>query len=63
MEFRKEINMWIVILLLSIFIFLKTIGYGFFELKKNNNRIGGIIIIILSFFSLIMPTVITMIRD
>lgn len=54
--------MWIVILIVSIYVFLKTIGYGYFELKKNNNKISGIIIIIFSFFSLILPAVVTVIR-
>lgn len=54
--------MWIVTLILSIFVFLKTIGYGYYEFKTNNNKISGIVIMVLSFFSLIAPTVITIIR-
>lgn len=54
--------MWIVILIISIYVFLKTIGYGYFELKKNNNKVAGIIIIIFSFLSLILPAVVTVIR-
>lgn len=54
--------MWIVILIVSIYVFLKTIGYGYFELKKNNNKVAGTIIIIFSFLSLILPAVVTVIR-
>lgn len=54
--------MWIVILIVSIYVFLKTIGYGYYEYKKNNNKISGTIIMILSFISLIIPAIVTVIR-
>jgi len=49
------------ILILSIIIFIKTTSYGLYELK-NNNKIGGIVVITLAMFSLILPNAIVYIR-
>lgn len=40
------------ILLISIYIFLETIGYGIYEFK-NQNKLGGIVVCILSLFMII----------
>ena len=48
--------MSIVICILSIWVFLKTLSYGLFE--KKNNKIAGTIIIIISAISLIFPNLI-----
>lgn len=44
--------MKIIIVVLSIFIFLKTLFYGIYEIKENN-KTPGICIIVLSFALLI----------
>lgn len=49
--------MGIVIVLLSIWIFLKTLFYGIYEIKNNSNKPGGITIIIVSIISLIFPNI------
>lgn len=49
--------MFFLILLLSIWVFIKTISYGIFELKNNNNKLGGIVVIVIAFISLIAPNV------
>lgn len=49
--------MFLIVLVLSIFAFLKTIGYAIFEYKKCSNKPAAIIIAILSIASLIFPCV------
>lgn len=44
------------IFLISLYIFLETIGYGFFEFK-NENKLGGSIILILSVFMIIFVNI------
>lgn len=46
-----------IILVLSIFVFIKTFGYAMFE-QKEKNIIAAIIIYTLAFFSLIAPNVV-----
>lgn len=41
-----------------IYIFLKSIYYGFFELKEKNNKSGGVAIIFLSTLGLIISLLI-----
>jgi len=48
--------MLFLIILLSLFTFIRTISYGRYELKQNTNPIGGFVIIILALFSLILPS-------
>lgn len=50
------------IIILSIWIFIKTISYGIFEIKNNSNKPGGITIIIISIISLIYPIIMIYIR-
>ncbi len=47
--------MKIVILFLSIWIFIKTVSYGLFEIKQNKNKFGGVMVIILALISSIFP--------
>lgn len=47
-----------VILILSIFVLIKTISYGVYELKTNSNIIAGITIIIIAVISSILPNVV-----
>ena len=49
--------MRILVLFLSILICIKTVYYGLFEYKYNNNKIGAIIVFILGAISLIAPNV------
>ena len=44
----------IFISILSIFAFIKTLSYGIFELKENNNKSGSILVIALSILGLIL---------
>ena len=50
--------MLIVIILLSLYIFLRLLIYGIYEIKENKNKIAGISFIILSFVSLIAPAIV-----
>lgn len=40
--------MKIIIILLGLFIFLKTLFYGIYEINEQNNKISGISIIVFS---------------
>lgn len=50
------------IILLSIYIFLRIFIYGIYEIKENSNKIAGISMIIISVFCLIAPIVVTVFR-
>ena len=52
----------IIVLLLTLWIFFKTVSYGVFEYQENNNKIGGVIIFILSSVSLLLPNAIVFIN-
>lgn len=54
--------MIIVILILSIIVFLKTIGYAIYEYKDNNNKLAAIIVSIFGFVALIGQVVVELIR-
>ncbi len=54
--------MYVLVFLISLIIFADSIGYAIYEIKNNQNKFGGICIIALSIVSLIMPTVMTVIR-
>lgn len=32
-------------ILISLYVLIKTIYYGFYEIKENNNKTGGIVVI------------------
>lgn len=49
------------VLILSVFVFVKTLGYAIYEYKENSNKTAGIIIMILAVVSLIAPCVVTVI--
>ena len=40
-----------IIIILSLIICIKTISYGLYEIKKNQNNLGGIFVITLGIFS------------
>ena len=46
-----------IILGLTIFVFIKTVRYGIYEQKNNQNILGAVIIYILSGISLIVPNI------
>lgn len=50
--------MAIVIFILSVWIFVRTLSYGIYEIKQNSNTIGGIITIVFAVSSLIFPNII-----
>lgn len=54
--------MKIVMALLSLFVFLKTLYYGIYEFKQNNNKIAGGIIMLLSVVCLIVPNILVHLR-
>jgi hypothetical protein len=54
--------MRIVIVILSIFIVLKTFSYGIYEIKNNENKSGGIAVICVSLLSAILCDVIVYLR-
>ena len=54
--------MFFIVLFLSIFVFVKTIGYAIYEYNDNNNKFAGIVIIVFGFISLIGPVIIKVIQ-
>ena len=50
------------VLILSIIIFIKTASYGIYELKENDNRNGGIVVISIATLALILPNVVVYFR-
>lgn len=53
--------MKIVIVILSLFVFLKTLYYGIYEFKQKN-KTAGVSIVVLSVIALVVPIVITFFR-
>ena len=45
------------ITILSIYVFIITIEYAFFEIKEQKNKYGGITIILISFISLLISNI------
>lgn len=54
--------MKLLVLILSIIIFIKTTSYGIYELKENNNKSGGTVVISIAVLSLILPNLVVCIR-
>ena len=54
--------MKILIILLTLVICIKTISYGLYEIKNNNNKFGGIFVIIFAIISSIFPNIIVFIK-
>ena len=57
-----ELKDSVVILIISIIIFCKTINYAIYEIKVNSNKSAGITIIIMAFVVLIFAPFITLFR-
>ena len=51
--------MFVSILVLSIFVFTRTLGYAIYEYKENGNKPAGIVIGILAICVLIGPCIVT----
>lgn len=51
--------MFLITLILSLFVFFKTIGYAIYEYTEQKNKVSGIVIIVLSFVALIAPCIVT----
>lgn len=54
--------MKIIVALLSLFVFLKTLYYGIYEFKQNNNKISGISIMVIAVVCLIIPSILVNLR-
>lgn len=54
--------MKILILLTTIYFFIKTLFYGIYEIKQNQNKVAGFSIIILSFLSTLILNIFTYFR-
>ena len=48
--------MIIIVLFFSIFVFFKTVSYGLYEIKNNQNNYGGIFVIEQATIILLLPT-------
>lgn len=53
--------MQILVIILTIIVFTKTLSYGIYELNTNN-KLGGITVIVFSVVSLIAPNLIVYIK-
>lgn len=58
----NRILYFIVFLIVTLYIILKTIGYAIYEIKEQNNKIGGIIIISFSTLVVVFVNVMMLIR-
>lgn len=56
-----EAFMQILVIILTIIVFTKTLSYGIYELNTNN-KLGGITVIVFSVISLIVPNLIVYIK-
>lgn len=54
--------MKIVIIILSIIIFIKTLSYGIYEIKEKN-KTGGIVVIVTATLGLILPILMVYLRE
>lgn len=39
--------MFYFLILIGIYVFVKTVSYGIYEIKNNNNKSGGILVIVI----------------
>lgn len=47
-----------IVFILSLWIFVKTLTYGIYEIKQNSNTTGGIITFVFAALSLIFPNIV-----
>lgn len=48
--------------IISLIIFTKTVSYSIFEIKKQNNTLGGIVLLIISFLIFVTTNFLVRIR-
>lgn len=41
--------MFFFLILIAIYVFIKTVSYGIYEIKNNNNKLGGILVIVIRY--------------
>lgn len=58
----NSIIYFIIFLIITLYILLKTIGYAIYEIKEQNNKIGGIVIISFSTLVVIFVNIMMLIR-
>ena len=58
----NSIIYFIVFLIITLYILLKAIGYAIYEIKEQNNKIGGIVIISFSTLVVIFVNIMMLIR-
>ena len=58
----NSIIYFIVFLIITLYILLRTIGYAIYEIKEQNNKIGGIVIISFSILVVIFVNIMMLIR-
>ena len=46
------------IIILSIFISIRCLSYGYYEIKKNSNTFGGITVILIAILSVLFPNIV-----
>lgn len=49
-------------IILSIIIFIKTVSYGLYEIKKNSNKTGGITVIAIATLTFIFSNLVICIK-
>lgn len=54
--------MYVLFFILSIWIFVRTISYGIYEIKQEKNKLGGTIVLLLALVSLIFPVIMVLVR-
>ncbi len=54
--------MRILFFFISLAIFFKTVGYGVYEFKNNNNKFGGTFIFIISIITIIFFNIMVYLR-
>ncbi len=47
----------IIFLVTTIFIFFRSIAYGIYEIKSEDNKLGGIFFIIFAFFAVLFSNI------
>ena len=52
--------MFIFLILIGIYVFFKTVSYGIYEIKSNNNKSGGIVVIAVGIIGSILPNIVMM---
>ena len=54
--------MFVVFAIISLCIFIRTISYGIFEIKTNNNTFAGIVTFIIALIGFIFPNIIILVN-